>query len=92
MICRSERISPRGKKKKALGIFPLKTVVAAHDKEKGAVVGSEEFVAGASIPISCLRRGIRSVKLFDANNTRSGPFDFASLLVDIKIERATPEV
>ena len=67
--------------------------ITVYDKEKGAVVGSEEFLAGASIPISCLRRGIRSVKLFDLNNTRSGPFDFASLLVDLKIERATlPEI
>lgn len=62
--------------------------IAVHDREKGAVVGSDEFVAGASIPISCLRRGIRSVKLYDANNARSGAFDFASLLVDLKIERA----
>lgn len=45
----------------------------------------DEFIACASIPMSCLRRGIRSVKLFDATNTRSGAFDFASLLVDVKI-------
>lgn len=66
--------------------------ITVHDKEKGTVVGSDGFVAGASIPISCLRRGIRSVKLCDAYNTRSGPFDFASLLVDLRIERANPEV
>ena len=65
--------------------------VSVFDKEKGSVVGSDEFIAGASIPISCLRRGIRSVKLFDANNTRSGAFDFASLLVELKIERAVGE-
>ena len=72
----------------AVAIFQI----TVHDKEKGAVVGSDEFIAGASIPISCLRRGVRSVKLFDANNTRSGPFDFASLLVDLRIERANQEV
>lgn len=66
--------------------------ISVFDREKGAVVGSEEFLAGASIPVACLRRGIRSVKLFDANNTRSGPFDFACLLVDLKIERAAPEI
>jgi hypothetical protein len=27
---------------------------------------------------------LRSVKLFDTSNTRSGAFDFASLLIDIK--------
>lgn len=52
----------------------------------------EEFVASSSIPISCLRRGIRSVKLYDATNTRSGPFDFASLLADIKIAQAVAEI
>ncbi|CAB9505823.1 Inactive phospholipase C-like protein 1 [Seminavis robusta] len=66
--------------------------ISVYDKEKGSVVGSDEFIAGASIPISCLRRGIRSVKLFDAHNTRSGAFDFASLLVEIRIERAVGEV
>ena len=66
--------------------------IAVYDKEKGSVVGSDEFIAGSSIPISCLRRGIRSVKLFDANNTRSGAFDFASLLVDLRIERAVAEI
>lgn len=62
--------------------------IAVYAKEKGSVVGSDEFVAGASIPISCLRKGIRSVKLFDAKNTRSGAFDFASLLIELRLEKA----
>ena len=45
---------------------------------------TDELVASASIPISCLRLGLRSVKLFDASNTRSGAFDFASLLIEVK--------
>ena len=57
-----------------------------HDKTK------DEFIASSSIPISCLRRGIRSVKLYDMTNTRSGAFDFASLLVDIKISQVVAEV
>jgi hypothetical protein len=52
----------------------------------------DEFIASSSIPISCLRRGIRSVKLYDMTNTRSGAFDFASLLVDIKISQVVAEV
>lgn len=52
----------------------------------------DEFIASASIPISCLRRGIRSVKLFDATNTRSGAFDFASLLAEIKIGQVVAEI
>ena len=46
----------------------------------------DTFIATASIPVSCLRRGLRSVKLFDGTNTQSGAVDFASLLIDVKIE------
>jgi phosphatidylinositol phospholipase C delta len=55
-------------------------------------VTKDDFVASASIPISCLRKGMRSVKLFDVTNTRSGAFDFASLLIDIKTEFAMAEI
>ena len=53
------------------------------DKDVGS---HDDFIASASVPISCLREGYRSVKLFDAYNTRSGPFDFASLLVKVTKE------
>eukprot|EP00542_Grammatophora_oceanica_P011355 CAMPEP_0194035676 /NCGR_PEP_ID=MMETSP0009_2-20130614/8091_1 /TAXON_ID=210454 /ORGANISM="Grammatophora oceanica, Strain CCMP 410" /LENGTH=602 /DNA_ID=CAMNT_0038677125 /DNA_START=14 /DNA_END=1819 /DNA_ORIENTATION=+ len=50
------------------------------------VVGSKEGepIATSSIPFSCLRTGYRSVQLFDNNNTRSGPYDFASLLIEVQ--------
>lgn len=51
----------------------------------------DELIASSSIPISCLRKGLRSVKLYDTSNTRSGAFDFASLLVDIKIKKERVE-
>lgn len=51
------------------------------DKDK-----NHDFIASSSIPVSCIREGIRGVKLFDANHTRSGPFECASLLIDIKIK------
>jgi phosphatidylinositol phospholipase C, delta len=60
--------------------------VTVHDKQK------EEFIASASIPISCLRRGIRSIKLYDATNTRSGAFDFASILLDVRIAQRVGEI
>lgn len=41
-------------------------------------------IACASIPISCLRRGYRSVQLFNEDNTRQGPYLFATLLVYIQ--------
>lgn len=52
----------------------------------------DEFIASSSIPIYCLRRGIRSLKLYDATNTRSGAFDFASLLLDVKIGQLIAEI
>jgi len=45
----------------------------------------DAFIACSSIPISCLRLGYRSVKLFDAWHRRSGAFAFASLLVEIEM-------
>jgi phosphatidylinositol phospholipase C, delta len=52
----------------------------------------EEFIASSSIPVSCLRRGIRCVKLYDMTNTRSGAFDFASLLLDISLNQRVAEI
>mmetsp|Transcript_3823 Transcript_3823/g.5521 ORF Transcript_3823/g.5521 Transcript_3823/m.5521 type:complete len:221 (+) Transcript_3823:468-1130(+) len=43
----------------------------------------DDKVANASIPFSCLRRGYRSIQLYDTHNTRSGPFGFATLVVEI---------
>mmetsp|Transcript_9705 Transcript_9705/g.14902 ORF Transcript_9705/g.14902 Transcript_9705/m.14902 type:complete len:839 (-) Transcript_9705:154-2670(-) len=43
----------------------------------------DDNVANASIPFSCLRRGYRSIQLYDTHNTRSGPFGFATLVVEI---------
>jgi len=55
-------------------------------------VGKDDFIASASIPISCLRRGLRSVKLFDASNSTSGAFDFASLLIEVKTKNVMGEI
>lgn len=62
-----------------------------YDKATG-VGGTDDFIGSASIPILCLREGCRSVQLFDINNTRSGAFDFATLLVDIKIRKELAEI
>lgn len=59
---------------------------------KGAMGEKDEFIAHSAIPVSCLRRGYRSVQLFDANNTRSGPFDFASLLIETKLKQVQAEI
>ena len=59
------------------------------DKDVGS---KDDFIASSSIPISCLRKGYRSVRLFDKYNTRSGPFDFASLLVEVRMEQTLQEV
>lgn len=43
--------------------------------------GTEDFIAASSLPISCIREGYRSIALFDASHTRSGPYAFSSLLI-----------
>jgi len=50
-------------------------------------VGFDDRVAEAAIPCSRLRQGYRSVQLFDLHNTRTGPYGFATLLVDIDIRQ-----
>jgi hypothetical protein len=57
--------------------------VSVHDVKNR---DKEALAAFASNPISCLRIGLRSVKLCDGTNTRSGAFDFASLLIEVKKE------
>lgn len=52
----------------------------------------DEFIASASIPVSCLRGGIRSVKLYDMTNSRTGAFDFATLLLDVKMGQIVAEI
>lgn len=59
---------------------------------KNSLPKDDEVIASASVPISCMRQGIRSVQLFDENTTRSGAFDFASLLVLVTIEHSQAEI
>ena len=60
--------------------------------KNSAPTKTDEFIASASIPISCMRQGIRSVQLSDAHNTRSGAFDFASLLVLVNFQHCQAEI
>lgn len=46
-------------------------------------VALDDKVAHSAIPFSCLRKGFRSIPLYDNHNTRSGAFGFASLFVEI---------
>ena len=46
-------------------------------------VGLDDKVAHSAIPFSCLRKGYRSIPLYDKHDTRSGPFGFALLFVEI---------
>lgn len=52
----------------------------------------DKFIGSASIPTSCIREGLRSVRLFDANNKRNGAFECASLLVDVEVKRQTQKI
>jgi phosphatidylinositol phospholipase C delta len=56
------------------------------------VTSSDTFIGSASIPVSCVREGYRSVHLFDANNKRNGAFECASLLVDVGLKIKSQEI
>ena len=47
-------------------------------------LGKDDKIASSSIPISCLRKGYRSIQLYDLNNTRTGPFNSSILFVKIE--------
>ena len=49
-------------------------------------VGSHDFVGFTSLPVSCMRAGVRSVALFDQNGARERDFSFATLCVRVGIE------
>ena len=59
---------------------------------KNSLPKDDEIIASASVPISCMRQGIRSVQLFDENMTRSGAFAFASLLVMVNFKHSQAEI
>jgi hypothetical protein len=50
------------------------------------VIQVDDEIATASIPVSCLRKGFRTIHLYDLNGMRTGPFAFATLLVEIDIQ------
>lgn len=60
--------------------------------DRKGLTQDDTFIASASVPIACMRQGIRSVQLFDENMTRSGAFDFASLLVLVKVQQSQAEI
>merc|ERR1740124_1508060 len=48
-------------------------------------VGNDEVVGFSAIPVSCLRRGYRSILIRNKQACRTGRFDFAMILADIQI-------
>jgi phosphatidylinositol phospholipase C delta len=48
-----------------------------------ADVGLDDKVSDSTIPITCLRKGYRSIMMHSKNGTRSGPFGFATILAEI---------
>lgn len=55
-------------------------------------VAANDFIGSSSVPISCIREGYRSVRLFDANNKQNGAFECASLLVEVKMRQTGQEI
>ena len=62
----------------AIILFSLWDVDVGNESE-----GQENFIAGAAIPVSCMREGYRSIPLFDANHMRCGSHGYTMLLTHI---------
>lgn len=52
----------------------------------------DNFIGSSSVPVSCIREGYRSVRLFDANSKQNGAFECASLLVEVKTKQKGQEI
>lgn len=46
----------------------------------------DDTMCKVAIPVNCLREGFRNVQFYDATNSQCGPFEFASILVEINIK------
>ena len=44
---------------------------------------SSEFIAFSSIPVTCLKSGFRSVRLYNANGKTDQDFEYTSLFVRV---------
>ncbi len=51
---------------------------------------SNEFIAYSSMSVSCLRAGLRNCVLHDEMGRREGDFQFASVLLHVKLEPLEP--
>ena len=49
-------------------------------------INSDDFIAYASIPVTCVKPGWRTIQLFDANGSCLADFEHAKLFVRIAIE------
>jgi len=47
---------------------------------------SAEFIAYASMPVNCIRRGLRTCALYDEEGRQEGDYAFSSLLLYVDIE------
>lgn len=47
---------------------------------------SHDFIAFASLPVSCVRPGLRTLKLFNVVGRAEQDFEYASLFVRVALE------
>ncbi len=51
---------------------------------------SHDFIAFTSLPVSCLKSGFRTVKLYNAHGKSEQDFEYTSLFVRVNIEKISP--
>jgi len=65
-------------KMKSLGLL----YVAVYDSDQ---FDSDDFIAYATIPVTCLKPGIRNIDLRSFNGNKSGEFQFCSIMVNVTV-------
>ena len=53
---------------------------------------SQTFLACSSLPLACIRPGMRTLLLYDENGARSGDYEHASLFVRIGFQALESDI
>lgn len=63
---------------------PENTYVTFHVMDEDVL--SSEFIAFASLPVTCMRSGFRTIRLYNINGKAEQDFEYASLFVRVSME------
>ncbi len=64
--------------------YPELTYLTFHINDEDVI--THDFIAFASLPVSCVRPGLRTLKLFNVVGRAEQDFEYASLFLRVSVE------